>query len=221
MNANAGRQPEFFFDNEPQQWDKPTLTGKELRDKFSVPANVQIFQKVPGHKDREIKDETVVDLSGPGPERFSTQSVGSGAGLQAAAQPLLLDEDYDELRQRGITWEENTASRFLVFKNFPLPADVYTQERADVLVQIPSNYNHDGIDMLWLSPRLTRVNGKEVPEQMPYGSRNNLHHAGVEFCRWSRHWNQDHNRWRSGIDAIETILRRVVWALEHPDADRA
>lgn len=221
MNANAGKQPEFFFDNEPQQWDKPTIKGKELRDKFSVPTNVQIFQKVPGQKDHEIKDDTVIDLRGPGPERFSTQSVGSGAGLQPSGKTLLLDEDYDELRQRGIAWEEDTTTRFLVLKSFPLPAGVYTQDRADVLVQIPGNYNHDGIDMLWLSPRLTRANGKEVPRQLPYGSQYNLHHAGVEFCRWSRHWNQDHNRWRAGVDAIEAILRRVDWALEHPDADRA
>ena len=217
MHANEGKQPEFFFDNERQQWDKPTVTGAELRNKFSVPANVQIFQKIPGQKDREILNDTVVDLSGPGPERFSTQAVGSGAGLHTSAHQLLLDEDYEQLRQRGLSWEEDAAKRFLVFKGFPLPEGLYTQERADVLVQIPPNYNNDGIDMLWLSPRLTRVNGSEIPRQMEYGSQYNLHHAGAEFCRWSRHWNQPHNRWRAGIDAVETIVRRVSWALEHPD----
>jgi Prokaryotic E2 family E/Multiubiquitin len=220
MAANAGKQPEFIFDNEPQQWDKPTVTGKELRDKFGVPANVQIFQKVPGHQDREILDTTVVDLSGPGPERFSTQAVGSGAGLQAAARPLLLDEDYEELRRRGIDWEEDGDRRYLVFKDYALPGGIYVQTSANVLVQIPANYNHDGIDMLWVAPHLTRTDGKDVPAHAATGSTKNVHHAGMEFCRWSRHWNETYNRWRPGVDAIETILRRVRWALEHPDADR-
>lgn len=221
MNAHTNQRPEFFFDNEAQQWDKPTVTGKELREKFSVPANVQIFQKVPGQNDREILDATVVDLTGPGPERFSTQSVGSGAGLEEAVPALLLNEDYEMLRERGIVWEEDRVKRFFVFKGFQLPAGLYTQESVDVLVQIPANYNLDGTDMLWLAPRLERTSGKAVPEQAEIGSSNNLHHAGVEFCRWSRHWTHDHNRWRPGVDAIETILRRVIWALEHPDADRA
>lgn len=221
MSKDQGKQPEFFFDNEPVQWDKPQVTGSELRAKFAVPANVQIFQKIPGQKDREIKNDTVVQLDGKGPERFSTQSVGSGAGLQGGSKPLLMAEDYEHLRERGLAWEEDANTRFLVFKNFPLSAGLYRQDCADVLVQIPANYNHDGIDMLWLSPRLERASGKEVPKQMPYGSGNNLHHAGAEFCRWSRHWNEKHNQWRAGVDAIETILRRVTWALENPDANQA
>lgn len=220
MSENNGKQPEFFFDNEPQQWDKPTITGKELRVKFSVPANVQIFQKVPGQKDREIKDDTVVDLRGKGPERFSTQAVGSGAGLQEQVTAQLLDEDYTHLSEQGFTWEEDAQRRFLVLKNYVLPAGVYKQERADVLVQIPANYNQDGIDMLWLSPRLDRTDGKEVPAQMPYGNGNNLHHNSIEFCRWSRHWNQPATVWRAGVDKVQTILRRVAWALEHPDANQ-
>lgn len=218
MSENQGKQPAFFFDNEPQQWPNPTVTGKELRDKFKVPSTVQIFQKIAGKKDREILDDTIVDLTAKGPERFSTQAVGSGAGLQPAGK-LLLEEDYAHLDQCGMAWEEDSNTRCFVFKGFLLPVGVYTVERADVLVQIPGNYNHDGIDMLWLSPRLTRVDGKEVPAQATVGSGMNVHHGGAEFCRWSRHWNAAHNAWRPGVDSIETILRRVDWALAHPDAE--
>lgn len=219
MNPNQGKQPEFFFDNEPQQWDDPTVSGAQLRDKFSVPANVQIFQKIPGKQDREVLNDTVVDLRGPGPERFSTQSVGSGAGLQAQAKSLLLDEDYEYLRSQGVVWEEDGEARLLIFKKRPLLDGLYTDVAVDVLVKIPENYNHDGIDMLWVAPRLTRLDGKDVPAQAKQGEGVNVTHAGVEYCRWSRHWNAKHNVWRAGVDAMETILRRITWALDHPDAE--
>lgn len=220
MSSNQSKQPEFFFDNEPVQWNKSTVTGAELREKFSVPDNVQIFQKIPSQQDREVKNDTTVDLTGKGPERFSTQAAGSGAGRGGGEATLLMDEDHDKMRERGVVWEEDVPKRYLVLKKFPLPPGLYRQEVADVLVQIPANYNQDGIDMLWLCPRLERADGKQVPEQMAYGSGNNLHHAGAEFCRWSRHWNAGYNRWRAGEDDVLTILRRVTWALEHPDADR-
>jgi hypothetical protein len=216
--GKPGNAPEFFFDNDPcKDWRKDTITGQELRNKYSVPDNVQIFQKVPGQKDREVKNDTEVDVSQRPPVHFSTSSVDSGAGLQGKAQ-LLLDEDYAEMRSQGVTWEENAASRYLVLKGLLLPVGLYVQQRVDVLIQIPPNYNEDGIDMLWVSPRLDRANGQEIPRQEPYSSGNNVHHGGVEFCRWSRHWNRGYNAWRAGTDAIETILRRVTWALEHPDA---
>jgi hypothetical protein len=72
--------PKLFIDNQPFDWDKPTITGAEIRKLGGLPDNVQIFQKVPGKPDREIHNETKVDLKGPGPERFSSQAVGSGAG---------------------------------------------------------------------------------------------------------------------------------------------
>ena len=219
MSENHGKQPEFFFDNEPEQWPRPTVSGQELRDKFAVPANVQIFQKVPGHTDREILPGTVVDLSPKGPERFFTQAVGSGAGLQRGLATLLLEDDYSKLKEQGVTWEEDGGSRFLVLKDRPLAKGLYTQQKADVLVQIPANYNQDGIDMLWLAPRLDRADGKEIAAQMPYGSPNNVTYAGLEFCRWSRHWTEPAVGWKPGADNIETILRRVTWALEHPGAN--
>jgi Prokaryotic E2 family E/Multiubiquitin len=212
-----GNQPDFFFDNEPERWPAKEVSGQELRDKFSVPPNVQIFQKIPGHKDREILNNTVVDLRGKGPERFFTQAVGSGAGLEVATVQLLLDEDYVALSERGLVWEEDAQKRFLIFRRYPLPAGVFTVTEVDVLVQIPANYPRDGNDMLWVSPRLDRTDGKQVPAQSERGSDSNLHHGGVEFCRWSRHWQETHNRWRDGVDDALTIVRRLDWAFAHPD----
>jgi hypothetical protein len=78
-NENA-KNPELFVDNEPYQWHESVITEAQLRQLASVPAGVNIFQKIPGRPDREVLPGTTVDLSRPGPERFSTQAVGSQAG---------------------------------------------------------------------------------------------------------------------------------------------
>jgi hypothetical protein len=73
--------PELFIDNEPYDWNKETITGAQLRVLGSLPDDVQIFWKVPGKPDQEVKNNTVINLKkSPGPDRFSTQSVGSQAG---------------------------------------------------------------------------------------------------------------------------------------------
>jgi hypothetical protein len=72
--------PDLFIDNQPYNWNRPAISGAQLRQLGGLPDDVQIFQKVPGKPDREIKNDTSVDLKKPGPERFSSQAVGSNAG---------------------------------------------------------------------------------------------------------------------------------------------
>ncbi len=75
-------RPELFVDNEPYDWKKDKITGAQIRALASLPDDVQIFHKVPGQPDVEIKDTTVVDLSRTkGPDRFYSQAVGSQAGV--------------------------------------------------------------------------------------------------------------------------------------------
>jgi len=81
MNNEKSNRPEVFVDNERYEWKQDTITGAQLRVLASIPDSVQIFHKVPGHPDVEVKDDTVIDLKKqPGPDRFSTQPVGSQAG---------------------------------------------------------------------------------------------------------------------------------------------
>ena len=132
--------------------------------------------------------------------------------------PLLFDEDYDKLENRGITFEESEQQQFFIFTQFSLPAGLYTTETCDVLVVIPSNYNQDGNDMFWTYPRLCRADGKQIPNVLDPGGGDNRIFNGKEFCRWSRHWPSAPGLWRPGKDDIISIYRRVVWALNHPDA---
>lgn len=81
MNNEKSNKPELFIDNERYDWEKATITGAELRQLGAIPADVQIFLKVPGQPDVQVANDGVIDLTEhPAPEHFSTQSVGSQAG---------------------------------------------------------------------------------------------------------------------------------------------
>lgn len=122
-----------------------------------------------------------------------------------------------ELNERGIAFVEDPSQRFLILKGFELPGCIYVQSKCDVLTAIPGNYNQDGIDMFWTFPRLSRSNGVPIPATAEPGADSRIFEGKV-FCRWSRHWNDGSRVWRPGKDNVVTIIRRVTWALENPDA---
>lgn len=132
--------------------------------------------------------------------------------------PLLLDEDYADLKERGISFDEAVEQRFFIFLNFQLREGLYTIPGCDVLVVIPQNYNQAGNDMFWTNPRLYRANGVQIPAVMDPGGGDNRVWKAREFCRWSRHWDPARpGVWRPGKDGIIAIYRRIQWALEHPE----
>lgn len=80
-HGHESNRPDLFIGNDPYDWDKPTITGAQLRELGSLPDDVDIFHKVPGYPDEQVKNDTIVDLTKQkGPDRFSTQPVGSQAG---------------------------------------------------------------------------------------------------------------------------------------------
>ena len=131
--------------------------------------------------------------------------------------PLLLDEDYERLRDCGIAIEEDAAQRFLVFKSVKLGGQTYTAPECDILVVIPPNYPQAGNDMLWTYPRLRRADGRPIPATLDPAGGDNRTYQGCEFCRWSRHWTAPPGLWRPGKDDVMTIWRRIEWAMQNPD----
>lgn len=135
---------------------------------------------------------------------------------------LLFDDDYRFLAEVGIDHTEDEPSRFLIFKDFSLPGNIYVandlpRTAVDVLYVIPPNYNTAGGDMFWVHPRLYRANGEPIPNANGPGEDSRTF-AGIEYLRWSRHWN---NRpWKPKIDNIRTIVDRLTWAFANPDAKR-
>jgi len=130
---------------------------------------------------------------------------------------LLLDEDYVELGAQGIAHVEHETRRFLVLSEFPLPAGTYTCQQCDVLVEIPPNYNQAGNDMFWTNPRLLRTDGVPIPATSGPGE-DSREVNGQVFCRWSRHWHGKPSAWKPGESNVETIVNRITWAFNHPDA---
>ncbi len=130
---------------------------------------------------------------------------------------LLLDDDYGALNERNIEYIEDEGERFIILLNYPLPQKLYGQEKCEVLLIIPKNYNQDGNDMFWTFPRLVRADGKPIPQTHDPGANVNKTYDGREFCRWSRHWNKPPSTWKPGKDNFLTILRRIEWAFGNPN----
>ncbi|MEX0598159.1 MAG: E2/UBC family protein, partial [Candidatus Paceibacterota bacterium] len=136
---------------------------------------------------------------------------------------LLLEEDYEYLKECGIEWEQDEAKRFFIFKRFKLQKGIYCKDsspldEADILVIIPPNYNTSGGDMFWTYPLLSRCDGNPIPQTSP-PTTHSKQHDGRIYCRWSRHWNKP-NAWEPKVDSVIKILGRIEWALKNPNADR-
>ena len=131
--------------------------------------------------------------------------------------PLLLDSDYERLRDADISFREDESNRFLVFLGVSLHDLKYNVSECDVLVVIPPNYPQAGNDMFWTYPSLSLADGRAIPGILGPGSDSRVWN-GREFCRWSRHWQPSTpGAWRPGKDDVISIYRRVTWALSHPD----
>lgn len=131
---------------------------------------------------------------------------------------LLLDSDYERLREVGLTFAEDVTQRFFVFLGVRPPAGQYSEPICDVLVVIPPNYPQAGNDMFWTYPTLHRADGRIIPATSGPGGGDNRTWNGREFCRWSRHWQASAPvGWRPGKDDIISIHRRIEWALKYPD----
>lgn len=71
--------PALFVDGDPYPWPDPSITGAQIRTLASIPENVDLFLKVPGHPDKLIENSTILPLGEQKPH-LSTQAVGSKGG---------------------------------------------------------------------------------------------------------------------------------------------
>lgn len=78
---NHPEKYQLFVDGDKYEWEKSTISGKELRVLAGIPDSAEIYMKVPSKPDVEVSNDTVIDLEDHhGPAKFSTQSPGSQAG---------------------------------------------------------------------------------------------------------------------------------------------
>lgn len=120
---------------------------------------------------------------------------------------FLPPDDQRYLSEKGITFEEmeDGPRKGIVLRSYPLPAGRFDAPAVDVLILLPSGYPDIPPDMFHTMPWL-RLKSKN---RYPNRADQEVSFAGQKWQRWSRH----NNEWRSGVDGIWTMLKRVDNAL--------
>ena len=112
------------------------------------------------------------------------------------------------LVKRGVPFEEHEEGdqKAVIFKAFALPTGRFDAPSADILVLLPSGYPDTPSDMFYVTPWLKLSSSNSYPnradQSFEFGRRN--------WQRWSRH----NNEWRTGVDGIWTMIKRIETALE-------
>lgn len=67
-------------------WPHPTITGSQIKQLANSPADWVVNQKVSGPgEEPEIGDNQAVDLTGPGPEQFTTRAPSTEFGCELSS----------------------------------------------------------------------------------------------------------------------------------------
>lgn len=72
---------QIIVDQKPHKWEEPIITGLQIKQLAGVdPATYDAWQDVPGPEDVLLNDNTKVDLTKSGTERFFTGKKTSTEG---------------------------------------------------------------------------------------------------------------------------------------------
>ena len=75
MNSNIEKMFSLKIDNKHYEWNRQHINGAEVRGLGNIPADKQIFLTIKGQgEDMPVLDDTRIDLSLPGIERFYSQN---------------------------------------------------------------------------------------------------------------------------------------------------
>lgn len=104
----------------------------------------------------------------------------------------------------GEKWEGKTHNneKGIIINDYTLPSD-YNHKIIRMMILIPNNYPMSQLDMFYVSPNITKMNGK------PIGALMNENHLNEQWQCWSRHYN-----WRPGEDNIATHFKVIENSLK-------
>jgi len=120
--------------------------------------------------------------------------------LPSADRAYLDDKgcEYEEIEEGG--------QKALILKAFAVPGGRLEPAIADILIFLPQGFPDVAPDMFHTNPWL-----KLMPQGIyPKAANHPVAFRAISWQRWSRH----NTEWRAGIDGIQTMLARVVHALE-------
>ena len=197
------------IDKETYRLHKHNPTGEELLHLAGkTSAGYKLYQIFRGRQPEPVAPNQHVDLHAHGIERFTTVQKDPTEGA-SVAEALRRDfklaiEDVEYLDSLRLPWEtvkEPNGTLLLIIDGWSIPAG-YNVSIAKLALAIPPGYPDTPVDMAYLSPALSRRDGKQI---------NNLTsvtwQAGA-FQQWSRHRTAA-NPWRAGVDDISTHLSLV------------
>ncbi|MBS0155184.1 MAG: multiubiquitin domain-containing protein [Nitrospira sp.] len=213
MNEDKGKDDkkndsfEIIVDQKPHKWHEPFITGLQIKKLAGVdPAAYDAWQDVRGPEDVLLSDDTKVDLRKPGVERFFTGKKTTTEGLVLQTFLPEADREYFAAKELAIEEVDKEGKKAVIVKAWPLPVGRFDVNLVDVLILLPSGYPDIAPDMFYLSPWVRLMPGQTLPK----AADQPLEFAGQRWQRWSRH----NTEWRSGIDGMWTMLKRVEHALE-------
>ena len=125
--------------------------------------------------------------------------------------PDELNKDIELLKEQGYVNEivEESGRIYIVFKNYPLPDEVYNLLKTDLLIYTTPQYPNAGFDMFWVDETLTLKN-----KTLPQNGDSIEVYLGRRWRRFSYHpynakpWNPSEDNIVSYMSYVEQRLRR-------------
>ncbi len=120
--------------------------------------------------------------------------------------PPLLEQHVNELRRAGYVIEVTVdgsgeqARIQLVFKDYPVPMNIWGRDTVDLLVTAQGVYPNAKLDMFWVHPKLVLPGGR-----LPEGGNADESYLGRVWQRFSWH----PSTWNPARDNLITYLELV------------
>lgn len=127
-------------------------------------------------------------------------AVQCGAGIPAPRRTFTLPEaDEEYLNANYPAWETimDGATPWLILNEFSVP-EGYNHRKVQAAIQISSGYPSAQLDMVYLLPNISRVDGRQIR------NLSSMIIEGKSWQRWSRHY-----PWRTGVDDLSTHIERI------------
>lgn len=120
-----------------------------------------------------------------------------------------LNHDLEELKDRGLVFEviEEGVKIYVLFKDFPLPQNVYNIDKTNLIIFTSNQYPNAGFDMFWVDENLTLKNGN-TPRQAEVIEL----HLNRRWRRFSYH-PYNTKPWDPSDDNVSTFIEHVMQRL--------
>lgn len=118
----------------------------------------------------------------------------------------MADQEY--LANKGIPFceAEYSGQKGVILSSIHLPLGKFDAQVVDVLILLPGGYPDVSPDMFYTFPWIRIAQAGRYPK----AADQPLTFLDKTWQRWSRHSNE----WRPGRDGIQTMLKRIEYALE-------